>query len=160
MVIPPYTQRSLRIFPAVLRIQHEYKSTIAHNGTVWASSSDEVGDVLRDLVPAPSLVKWCQARAGTELVDVEVTTGNERRENNTMYARISLRALIDMLDGSNVIIEHVVRVPHGMTTRAREHVVVFRVRTFSPSLAFAVCCNMACHADITCSDAVGSRVPI
>lgn len=57
-----------------------------YNATESASFNDEVGDVLRDLVPARPLVNLCRTQAGTELVDLKETTGNREREDISMYA--------------------------------------------------------------------------
>lgn len=83
-----YTRHPLCTFPAVQWIQRKYGSTVAHHAKVLASSSDEVGDDLRDLAPASHLENLCQARAGTEVVDLEVTTGNKRQEKNTVVCRL------------------------------------------------------------------------
>lgn len=96
---------------------------MAYNATVLASYSEEVEDVLRGLVTSQPLINLCHAQAGTELVDLEVTTGRTR-EDLSMYARTSLRAFVDLLEGSDVVIEHVVRVSYKLTATAASHVVV------------------------------------
>ncbi|CAN0213284.1 unnamed protein product, partial [Pylaiella littoralis] len=62
------------------RIRREFGSAVAYDATVFASYSEEVEDVLRGLVSSQPLINLCHAQAGTELVDLEVTTGRTRED--------------------------------------------------------------------------------